>query len=286
MNSRLQHILTLLGVIAIPIVTIWQSSSDMAAKIAMSVATVIALCFNLAQRKQIEQIVLGALAVLGPVATIIFTHVTTGSAIASFIGVALAVITDLTKALTGQDLNKRAVPPTTDSSTGAKVSGAAAGILLMLLCSSALAQTPTPNDVAPPLSFCFGATTTCVVEDFNLQMINYDLIAKQWSGGITAAGIGYALLYRSDTPYASGAAVHVAFNFDQGSPSYFAPTFSAVFCHWFEAGYTPVFYDGHIGQKITLMVGLNAEQVMTMLTGKRLGQRLAAKIASAEKVVQ
>jgi len=103
MNSRLQHILTLLGVIAIPVLTIWQSGSDLAAKIAMSVATALALWFDPAQRKQIYQIALGALAILGPVGVILLTHVTPGSAVWGYISIALAVFTNLTKAFTGQD---------------------------------------------------------------------------------------------------------------------------------------------------------------------------------------
>ena len=149
----------------------------------------------------------------------------------------------------------------------------------LLLSAPAQAQTLTPSDVAPPLSFCFGASTTCVVPDSGLQAVNYDLVNKKWSGGITGAGIGYALLFAADTAYASGASVHVTFDFSQSVPSYLAPTFAIVLAHIFELGYTPVFFDGHIGQQITLMIGANAEAIMTAYTGKRLGERLAAKKA-------
>ena len=159
----------------------------------------------------------------------------------------------------------------------------------LLLGSTAWAQAPlVANDVAPPLSFCFGASTTCVVEDFGLQAVNYDLTAKKWSGGIQAAGFGYALLFASDQPYASGFSVHATFNFSQAAPSFLAPTFAVVVAHWFEFGYTPVFYDGSIGQQLTLMIGLNAEELTSLVTGKRLGARLAAAklAASAGKAVQ
>ena len=146
----------------------------------------------------------------------------------------------------------------------------------LLWGSTAWAQGLVANDVAPPLSFCFGASTTCVVEDFSLQAVNYDLVNKQWSGGISAAGFGYVLLFASDTPYASGFSVHATFNFSQAAPSFLAPTFAAVIAHWFEAGYTPVFFDGRIGQQLTLMIGLNAEELTNLVTGKRLSARLAA----------
>ena len=198
MNSRLQHVLTLLGVITIPVLTIWQSNSDLAAKIAMSVATVIALCFNLAQRKQIEQIVLGALAVLGPVATIILTHVTTGSAIWSFVGVALAVITNLTKALSGQDSVGK-------PSIGPKVAGAATGILLLLLGSTAFGQTVSPQgggcvgkDKSGQDLVCFGIAIQSTFMKMGLSASN-----KGISGG-WSTGAGYGATFFPDDFYAIG----------------------------------------------------------------------------------
>jgi len=201
MNSRLQHILTLLGVIAIPVLTIWQSSSDLAAKISMSVATVLALCFSIAQRKQIEQIVLGALAILGPIATIILTHVTTGSAVWSFVGVALAVITDLTKALTGQDLASK---PTTGSN-GSKVAGFVAGVLLMLLGSTAFGQSVSPQgggcvgkDKSGQDLVCFGIAIQSTFMKMGLSTAN-----KGISGG-WATGAGYGALLFPDDFYSIG----------------------------------------------------------------------------------
>ena len=179
--------------------------------------------------------------------------------------------------------------PTPPAGTPRRGGGSTPGlpVALLILAGSLLwgstARAQTPSDVAPPLSFCFGASTTCVVPDSGLQAVTYDLTAKKWNGGIQAAGIGWALLYKSETPYASGVSVHATFNFSQSGPSFLAPTFAVVVAHWFEAGYTPVFYDGRIGQQITLMVGLNAETLTKLLTGKNMGQRLsAARLASAE----
>jgi hypothetical protein len=158
-------------------------------------------------------------------------------------------------------------------------------ILFLLRGNVAFAQAPvvvTPTSVAPPLSFCIGNTFTCVVPDFGLQAVNYDLKAKQWSGGITSVAAGYALLFASDKPYASGLAIHASFNFSQAAPSYFAPTFALVALHWFEAGYTPVFMNGKIGQQITLGVNLNAEAVASLFTGKNIAQRLAVQRLKSE----
>ena len=151
--------------------------------------------------------------------------------------------------------------------------------LTLVVTHPAQAQTPvpTPSDAAPPLSFCIGDTFTCVVPDLGVQTINYDLKAKKWAGGITGAGVGYALLFASDKPYASGFAIHASFDFSQTVPSFFAPTFSAVGFHWFEIGYTPVFMSGQIGQQLTLGVNINAESIAKLFTGKNIAQRLTAK---------
>jgi hypothetical protein len=175
-------------------------------------------------------------------------------------------------------------PAGTRSGAGYPGKGGALLIFLVasLLAGAAVAQ--TPNDVAPPLSFCFGSSTTCVMPDSGLQAVNYDLLNKKWSGGITGVGVGYALLFATDKAYASGVSVHATFNFSQEAPSFFAPTFAFVAAHYFEAGYTPVFYDGRIGQQITLMFGINAESIMSRYTGKNMDQRLAAaRLASAGK---
>jgi hypothetical protein len=156
---------------------------------------------------------------------------------------------------------------------------------LTLMPLAARAQTPTPDPtpttVAPPLSFCIGAGFTCVVPDIGLQTINYDLKAKQWSGGITSVAAGYALLFASDKPYASGVAIHASFDFSQAKPSFFAPTFSLVAFHYFEAGYTPVFMNGQIGQQLTLGVNLNAEAIVSLFTGQNIAQRFATAKAFA-----
>jgi hypothetical protein len=153
--------------------------------------------------------------------------------------------------------------------------------MLVPLAARAQAPAPTPSDVAPPLSFCIGTSFTCVVPDVGLKTVNYDLQAKQWSGGITGVAAGYALLFASDKPYASGVAIHASFDFSQSTPSYFAPTFSGVVFHWFEAGYTPVFLSGKIVHQLTLGVNLNAESIASLFTGQNISQRLATAKAFA-----
>jgi hypothetical protein len=200
----------------------------------------------------------------------IMGHFTLKTGATAVIGMALAVITQLRTILSSQ----LPLPPVAIKTLIALfIAGGA-----LLAPARAHAQTVTPNDVMPPLSYCFGGSTTCLVEDLGLTAVNYDAVNKKWSG-TSSAGFGYALLWASDTPYASGFSVHATFNFTQSGPSFLAPTFAAVAFHFFEAGYTPVFYDGSIGHQITLMVALNAEEVTTWITGKRIGERVAARVA-------
>lgn len=103
---------------------------------------------------------------------------------------------------------------------------------LVLLVSASLFATPamaadaepTSSDVAPPLSFCLPGTFHCVVPDFNLNAVNYDLGAQKWKAGVTQVGVGYALLFYSDKPWSSGIALHGAGQWSQGQSSYFALT--------------------------------------------------------------
>jgi hypothetical protein len=141
----------------------------------------------------------------------------------------------------------------------------------------------TPSTASPPLSFCISETTICVVPDVGLQTVSYDLKAKKWQGGVTAMAAGWALLFASNAPYASGVAVHASFNFGQAAPSFFAPTFSFVICRWFEAGYTPVFMDGQIGQQLTFGVNVNAEALTALLTGQNLEARRVALAISKQQ---
>lgn len=148
--------------------------------------------------------------------------------------------------------------------------------------SQAQAQV-TPDRVAPPLSFCIGETSACVMPDFNLTTINYDLAAKKWQAGTTSLGIGYMLLLASDKPYASGVAVHVAGQWSQSQPSYLALAPTLVLLKYFELGATWNLMDGGDKWYITFGLGANADTLMALLTGKNLNDRLrAARLTAGE----
>jgi hypothetical protein len=198
---------------------------------------------------------------------------TTGRAVA-LLNQFLPDTTRSTDATTSSGSQIRPMPP---GPTAAALLVLAGGLLF---AGRAHAQTPspTPSDVAPPLSFCIGTSYTCVMPDLVLNTVSYDLQAKQWAGGIQSAAVGYALLFASDKPYASGLAVHARFDFSQATASYFAPTFSLVGLSHFEAGYTPVFMSGKIGHQITIGINSNAESVMSLFTGKNIAQRYAARL--------
>jgi len=136
-----------------------------------------------------------------------------------------------------------------------------------------LAQEPTTSDVAPPISFCLPGTFHCMVPDFNLNTVNYDLGAKHWKAGITQIGVGYAFLFYTDQPWSFGAALHGAGQWSQGQPSYFALTPTLVFFKVFEAGASFIFLDGSVEKDLTLGISANAESIMALVTGKNIRAR-------------
>jgi hypothetical protein len=132
----------------------------------------------------------------------------------------------------------------------------------------------TPDKVAPPLSFCIGDTATCGMPDFNLSTVNYNLKTKKWETGTTTFGAGYMLLLASDQPYASGVALHVTGQWSQSTPSYLALAPTLVLAKYFEAGVTVRLMDGGVDTVLSFGVGVNADTLLTLLTGKNLNDRL------------
>ncbi|HVP24125.1 MAG TPA: hypothetical protein VMS77_09475 [Conexivisphaerales archaeon] len=139
-----------------------------------------------------------------------------------------------------------------------------------------VAQDIIPNMVAPPISFCIGQTTHCVMPDFNVNTVNYDLGAKKWDAGITTIGVGYALLFYSTEAWASGLAVHAAGQWSQSKPSYFAIIPTLVIAKYFEVGAKFSFMDGSIGKAITLGLGASLD----VLTGQTMRARLSSARAA------
>jgi hypothetical protein len=124
MKSRLQNIFTLLGTLLIPVLTIWQGSATLPAKLALTACTIMALCFTPKEYTDAEQIVLGAVGILGPIATILLMKVPAGSSVAAIITTVLAVFTDLPTAF-GQ-----VTPPA--STTNGQVGKVAVSVLAVL----------------------------------------------------------------------------------------------------------------------------------------------------------
>ncbi|MGA9210474.1 MAG: hypothetical protein WB347_21950 [Terriglobales bacterium] len=274
MKPRIEHIFALLASLALTVLPVWQDPSQtLIAQLATTGATALLLFVSTTVLATYRNAILGGLALVSAVVAAVVGHFSVQSGALAVLGFVGALVTQLRTILSGK------LPLPTPGAVKALVLALVTGGAL-LVPARARAQTPVPSDVAPPLSFCVGATTTCVVPDMGLSTVSYDLVNKKWAGGITQIAVGYALLFASEQQYASGFAIHAAFNFDQAAPSYFAPTFALVGFHWFEAGYTPVFYDGKIGQQLTLGVNLNAEALTTLVTGKNLSQRLAAKKAA------
>lgn len=140
------------------------------------------------------------------------------------------------------------------------------------------AQSPVPNSVAPPLSFCLGKSAHCVMPDFNLSTVNYDLRAKKWDAGVTSIGAGYVLLFYADQPWASGLALHVGGRFGQSGPNYLALTPTLVVCRYFEAGTTVKLVDGGVDYYLTFGLGL----AFDLMTGRTIPERLRTQLQRQE----
>ena len=153
----------------------------------------------------------------------------------------------------------------------------ALGLSTLLLSSPAQAAEPTPSEAAPPISFCFGTSFNCVVPDFNVNTVAYDLGAKQWKAGITNIAVGYMFLYASDQPWSSGFAIHGAGQWSQGQPSYFAIVPTLVIAKYFEVGVSFIFLNGSIEKDLVLGLSANAEIITSLFTGKTIKERYEAK---------
>lgn len=185
------------------------------------------------------------------------------------------------------DLVKAAarLPLPGDTKLGTRGSVLAAVLVAGALLASprAMADEPTPSDVAPPISFCLGGTFHCVMPDFNISTVNYDLDAKKWKAGVTSVAVGYMLVFYSDQPWGSGFALHGAGQWSQGQPSYFAIVPTIVLAKYFEVGMSFIFLDGAVEKNLTLGLSANAELFMQLFTGKSVSTRLGeARLAYRE----
>lgn len=143
---------------------------------------------------------------------------------------------------------------------------------------SARGDEPVPDSFAPPLSFCIGKSATCVLTDLGLPVVNYDLDAKKWGGGVRRLTAGYALLFAADEVYASGIAGHLSFSLDQAVPDYVAPTFMFVLARYFEFGATFELGDGYFKKYLTAGTSVPFE----LMAGSTFSSRLlAARRSSA-----
>jgi hypothetical protein len=233
----------------------------------------------------IDRLFHGAVALAGmamPILVLVKSRYAPGSQGFIVAGYVTTFLGDLTRA---DAVSKAPLPPESSASIKNITGGALAVLLaagLLAQSSTALAAEPTPSDVAPPISFCIGQTFNCGLPDFNLNTVSYDLGLAQWKAGVTTVAVGYMFLYASDKPWASGAALHGAGQWSQGAPSYFALVPTLVFAKYFEVGMSFVFLNGRIEKDVTLGLSANAENLMTLVTGKTMSVRLqAARLAYA-----
>jgi len=115
--KRTQHILGLLGSLALAVLPLWVDQTvSLAARIAGSVSTAFALVFSMAKLKQYVHVILGGLVLASVIVTVVVGKLpadTTGAVIG---GTLLAVLTNL-RAIFARDLGP---VPTDDAVPGLK----------------------------------------------------------------------------------------------------------------------------------------------------------------------
>jgi len=145
-----------------------------------------------------------------------------------------------------------------------------AATLALLLLPASRGSAQTPSDLAPALSFCFGESTHCVMPDFNLSTVSYDLDAKKWATGVARFGAGYALLFYSDQPWSFGVSAHFAGQLSQSEANYLAVMPSVVVARYLHVGTTLTIADGYFGKALSIGVGAPLD----LLSGKTMGERV------------
>lgn len=102
-KEKLKHLTTLAGVVALPLLTVWQDvTSQLAEKIALSFGVVASLCFDPATKGQIANYLLGGVGILTPVITIIVGHMSHTAQGGAIVSTVLAVLANLNKIFKAQ----------------------------------------------------------------------------------------------------------------------------------------------------------------------------------------
>jgi hypothetical protein len=149
--------------------------------------------------------------------------------------------------------------------------------IVIAACLACLAAAPrpaaagvVPDDVSPPLSFCIGETTHCVLPDLGLRAASYDLSARRWEdAGVSDLGAGYALILWSDQPWAPGVAVHASGRWGRsGSHLDLVPTL--VLLRYVHVGATARIGDGGVRFYLTLGAGATLD----LLSGRTMRERI------------
>lgn len=114
-------------------------------------------------------------------------------------------------------------------------------ILVLFAFASLFARATSAQTQAPTLGGCFGsggfAADVCVGPDLSFDAVRLNLVTNQWSGGLSAVGPGYVLLFGQSRWWASGVAVHVLANLSQAAPNFIEPSASLAIFRYVHAGF-------------------------------------------------
>ena len=95
-TQRLKHLSGLLGAMALAVLPVWaDAQAPLAAKIALTITTALALLFSAAKVRHASHAIMGGLALAGTIGTLILAKLPAGETGAAVAGTAVAVLTQL-----------------------------------------------------------------------------------------------------------------------------------------------------------------------------------------------
>lgn len=268
--NRKAHYLGLLATLAAQLGGVWASTeTDLAAKIAMSIAAGLAVLLPSVWQRKVYPVLLACIPVAVALVAVLKLRVTPGSAAAGFVSLLPAILTRLGALLPvqpQQDVNTTSTPgdesatqvavlrggPSTDLQSEKTPKGPdmpkIASVILFIAALGAASQARADislDTIAPRLTKCWG-TSTCLMPAASVNAAMLNLSTKKWEAGTVALGAGLALLFAADTPYASGLVAHLTGVLSQepGKSSFAMPSIGVLALRYIEVSYSYRMADG------------------------------------------
>ena len=284
-RAKLANIVKLIGTIATAVMAIWLGPTALGTldqKIAQTLIVGCALALNAAQWSQVQNVFLSIATVGGLLLTFLAMKIPHGGAMGAIVPVALAVWTDLAKALGKPQVSvtqdfvefdpdrifKQAVVESQgprDPQKGAVTSGVMfiLGMALTLLGVVAvlLFAPPAKAETSPQFGGCFDSGKVCLGPSATISVGQFNLSTSKFQGGVIP-GVGYGLTYAPDQWYATGLSLYASFLVGQGTANTLTPSLMFSFANYVRIGAGLAMAEqasGPVSQQWLLQFGLGSD---------------------------